>query len=107
MGKSNMSLSFNNGVWEFVSENRTILLTPAEISFLAHSLERSAWEAEISLEIDSNEDNIDFSEVTKDELVDACLDELESKWELGTLNNEPDYQCVVFDVAQENGWWRD
>jgi hypothetical protein len=44
--------------------------------------------------------------MSRDEFIDLCLDELESKWENMTLDNEPDYEGVVFDVANENGVWR-
>lgn len=96
-----------SAVYEFVTENRTILLTSVEISFLSHALEKNAWRAGIDFEIDSNEDNLDFGTMSREELIELCVDDLENRWECGYLNNEPDYQEVVFDMAQENGIWRD
>lgn len=96
--------------WKFINNEKPaheIFFSPEEISFIGHALERVGWKSNIDIEIDNNYDNIDFENMSRDEFMDLCMDELESKWECGMLNNEPDYQEIVFDVAQENGIWRD
>ena len=103
-----MTLTYNEqkAVWEFVSGEKKVELTCSELVFIRHQMERNAWSAGIEFEIDESEDNLIFDETTRDEFLDLCLDELESKWENDTLNNEPDYEGIVFDVANENGVWR-
>ena len=83
-----------------------VRMSHAEIGFVSHQLERNSWGYGIDMEIESNYDSLNFDSMTEAEFKKECIDDLESKWELGRLDNEPDYQCVVFDVAQENGIWR-
>lgn len=106
---TNMAFTWNmeQHVWEFANGTKIVKLTPAEVSFIDHALERNHWENEIDLEIDSNEDSLDFDEMPRDELLDLCMEELEDKWESGNLDNDPDYQSIVFEVAEDNGIWRD
>lgn len=94
--------------YAFVRDNgERILFTPTEINFISHELERNDWRCNIEMEIESNIDSLHFDNMTEEEFTQECMNELESKWELGRLDNDPDYQCVVFDIAQENGIWRD
>lgn len=67
----------------------------------------SDGEANIDTAIDDNDGSIDFCDVERDQFIELCMDEMESRWECGTMNNSPDYQEIVFDVALENGIWRD
>ena len=79
-----------------------------EISFISHWFERSGWQDGFDAEIDNNEESIDLTDMSRKELIELCMDELESKWENGTLDDYcPDYEGILFDVAQENGIWRD
>ena len=105
---SNMALTYNEkkAVYEFANGTRIVQLTPAEVSFISHALERNNWAYEIDMEIESNEECIDFSAISREEFHDLCLEELESRWGNGWLNCDPDYQCIVFDVAQEQKIWR-
>ena len=109
--KNNMSLEWvaDKACWRFFNGDapaREIFLSPAEISFIEHALEQNAWKAELEMEIDSNDDSLDFGEISKADFLDLCMDEMESKWECQTLFDNPDYQEIVFDVANENGIWR-
>lgn len=103
-----MKMKYNEqkAVWEFVHGNKKIELTCKEIGFIHHQMERNAWSEGIEYEINESEDNLIFDETTRDKFIGLCLDELESKWENMTLDNEPDYEGIVFDVANENGIWR-
>lgn len=92
--------------YRFVSGDRELFFSQAEICFIQHQMERNAWAIGIESEIDESEDNLIFNDTTREEFIEMCLDELEYKWENETLNNEPDYEGVVFDVANENGVWR-
>ena len=108
-GPADMTLKYNDieNVWEFFNGAETIRLSAVQISFLSHEFERHGWEYGIEDEIDLCSDSIDFSEISREEFVDMCMDEMQSKWEIGYLNTEPDYEQVVFGVAEENGIWRD
>ena len=101
-----MEYGWNGKFWVFKNGDKVVELTPVEVAFLEHAFERNTWEYEIEMEIDNEEDNINLDVMTREEFVNACIDDLESKYELGILENKPDYQCVVFDVAQEIGIWR-
>lgn len=104
-----MAFTWNmeQNVWEFANGTKIVKLTSEEVSFIEHALERNAWETGIEAEIDANDDYIVFDEMSRDDLVEACMDELESKWECETLSTDPDYEEIVFDVANENGMWRE
>lgn len=103
-----MTLTYNEqkAVWEFINGEKKLELTGSELGFISHQVERNGWADCIESEIDQDEDNLIFENMSRDEFIDLCLDELESKWENMTLDNEPDYEGVVFDVANENGVWR-
>lgn len=103
-----MTFTYNEKktVWELVNGKKKVELTWAELGFIHHQMERNAWSAGIEDEIEESEDNLIFEDTTRDEFIDMCLDELESRWENMTLNNDPDYEGIVFDVANENGVWR-
>ena len=106
--KKKMSLEWisEKALYRFSNGDREIFFTHAELSFIQHQMERSDWVVGIEEEIDESEDNLVFDDTTREQFVELCLDELESKWENYTLNNDPDYEGIVFDVANENGVWR-
>ena len=104
----NMALTYNEqkALWEFASGTKIVCFTANELAFIYHAVERNGWKSEIEEEIDVSEENLVFDNISREEFVGLCIDELESKWENMTLDNDPDYEGVVFDVANENGVWR-
>lgn len=107
-----MSLEWiaDKACWRFINRNnpaREVFFSPAEIGFIEHSLERNAWQSGIAEQVEYDEDNLDFSTITREEFIDMCDDELQNRWEICSDIGDPDYGGIVFDVAQENGIWRD
>lgn len=103
-----MKFDVNGTRYAFTRSNGEVVeFNPVEISFISHEIQKHHWRVELEYEVDSNIDNLDFSEMSKEELIDYCIDELERRWENDTLDAEPDYQEIIFDSAQENEIWRD
>ena len=107
--ENKMALTWNTekAIWEFTNDTRIVPLTANELSFIQHAVERNGWESGLDDAINDDEDNLDLDMMSRDELIELCMDELESKWECRTLDSDPDYAEILFDVAQENGIWRD
>ena len=78
-----------------------------EINFIEFELTKNNWRNGIDEQIDYDEENIDFTEHSREELIGWCVDEIESRWSNSLNFGEPDYGEILFDVAQENGVWRD
>lgn len=78
-----------------------------EVNFIEHELTKNNWRNGIDEQIDYDEENIDFTEHSRDELINWCVDELESKFENSYDFGEPDYAEILFDIAQDNGMWKE
>lgn len=104
-----MNMVMERNGYVFIKENGNhVRLSVCEISFILHWFERSGWRDGFDAEIDNNEDSIDLTDISRKELIELCMDDLEFRWENGTLNDYcPDYEGILFDIAQENGIWRD
>ena len=107
-GECDMEFVVNGARYLFTRDDGEVVeFNPVEISFIDHQLERHHWRVELDLEIDSNVECLNFSKMSRDELIDCCMEELEEKWKDNDLDSEPDYQEIVFNNAQENKMWRD
>ena len=96
------------GTFTFTRDNgEEVLFSYKEINFIEYELEKLSWRSGMEDQIEYDEDDIDFSEISKEEFLDLCMEDLESRAENMTLGNDIDYGGIVFDVAQENGMWRD
>ena len=110
---ANMSLTWDEQkrVYRFFNGNapaREIFMTAEEVNFIVQSRERERWGYDISDQIEYDEDNLDFSETTRNEFIDMCLEDIDARIEIyGVDNYEPDIEEIVFDVANDNGIWRD
>lgn len=87
---------------------REIWLTNEEAQFIAKALKRQQWRYDIENQIEYDEDNLDFSETSRNEFIDMCLEDIDARIEIyGVDNYEPNIEEIVFDVAQDNDIWRD
>ena len=97
----------NGTGYVFTRDNgEQIEFTPLEINFVFHAMERGYWRSNIENAIELYCECLDFDEIYEDEFIQYCLDELNSKWECGTLESDPDFEKLVIDLAHENGIWR-
>ena len=97
----------NGTGYVFTRDNgEQIEFTPVEIGFVFHEMERCYWRGNIENAIERCIEQFDFDKMDEDEFVQCCLDELESKWENDMLDDDPDFDEVVFEIAQDNGIWR-
>jgi len=102
-----MRFKRNNDGFEFTRKNGEVVkFDPMEIAFLSHECQKLHWHSELEKEIEQNSENIDFSEMTVNELIDYCIKDMDERWKNNTLEDEPDYEGIVFDGAQENNIWR-
>ncbi len=83
-----------------------IELTPSEVSFIYHGMERINWRGNIENAIELCEECFDFDAMDQQEFIQMCMDELESRWENLRIDDGVDYDELVFDMAQENKIWR-
>ena len=110
---NNMSMTYNEQkkVWRFLNSDapaREIFLTPEELEFIINSRKRERWYNDLHNQIIYDEDNLDFSTISKAEFISLCLDDIDSNVEIyGYDDYDPDAEDIVFSVAQENGMWRD
>ena len=109
---ANMSLTWDEQkrVYRFFNGNapaREIFMTAEEVNFIVESRKRERWRYDIENQIEYDEDNIDFSETTKEEFIALCFEEIDSNIEIYGDDWEPTIEDIVFDVANENGIWRD
>lgn len=88
------------------SDGSVITLAWNEMNCIEEYIRHRAWRSNLEDEIDDNEGNLDFSEISRDAFVDLCIDEMQSKYECCDLG-EPDYSGIVFGVAEDNDLWRD
>ena len=103
-----MKLTQTQTGYTFQKEDGTeVELTYREINFLDYELTKADWKNGIEDEIDEEEENIDFDIMNRDELIKLCMADLEEKYEDGMLDDAPDYESILFDVAQENGVWKE
>ena len=97
----------NGTGYVFTRDNgEQIELSPLEINFVFHEMERCYWRGNIENAIECSYECLDFDVMDEDEFIQCCLDELNSKWECGTLDADPDFDKIVLDIAKENGIWR-
>lgn len=87
-------------------DGEKVKFAPDEITFILHEIEKRQWEGSIYNAIDLADGCIDFDSMTEEEFKQYCMDELQSKYECQTLESNPDFDELVFDIAQENGMWR-
>lgn len=104
-----MKLTYDDlGNSTFTRDNgETVQLSINELGFIAHAIEKNKWRYGMIDQIEYDEDNLDFSEISKEKLIDLCMDDIEFRYEIYSLGNDIDYGGILFDVAQENGMWRD
>jgi hypothetical protein len=104
-----MQLKVNGNKYVFTRENGEVVeFNHLEIAFLAFEFRKMEWIVELECEIDSNIDNLDFSQMSREEFLEDCLETLKFRWECNTIgNNSIDYQEIVVDEAEDSGIWRD
>jgi len=55
-----------------------------------------------------DEDSLDFTgDISREDFIDLCMEDIESRREIYGADFEPDPADVVFDVAHDNEIWRD
>ena len=102
-----MEIHGENGKYIFTKQDGTqIDLEWIEVNFIEKWLRHDSWRAKIHDAIDADADSYDFSEISREEFVNLCVDEMQSKYEAYELG-EPDYSEIAFSVAKENEIWRD
>lgn len=109
---ANMSLTWDDQkrVYRFFNGNapaREIFMTAEEVNFIEQSRKRERWSYDIENQIEYDEENLDFSETTRKEFIDLCFEEIDSNIDIYGDDWEPTIEDIVFDVANENGIWRD
>lgn len=97
----------SRNAWRFEDGANCFWLTNEEAHFIANTLKRQQWRYKIENQIEYDKDNLDFSETTQEEFVDLCFEEIDSNIEIYGDDWEPTIEDIVFDVANENGIWRD
>ena len=92
--------------YEIVKDNAgSMALTWNEVmQFMKYFRERE-WRDCIKDTISNNEENLCFDEMTEDEFVGECIATLDDMY--SELKLDPDYDSVVFDVAEDNDVWRE
>lgn len=102
-----MELTYmENGYYQLNSENRTVLLTYGECKCIVDYFRRLGWRGMLNAAIDNDEDHYDFSKISREEFLDMCIEEIQWKYDAGTLH-EPEYDDIVFDMAEGNGVWKE
>ncbi len=97
-----------NGYMFTKEDGTTVGFTFDEIKFIQDELETELWRSKLEDQIDINSENLDYiSSISPDEFFDLCMGALVEKKALYGDDFVPDYEEVVFDVAQENGVWLD
>ena len=109
---NNMSMEWHDekSAWRFFNGDdpaREIWLTNEEANFIAMALKHDNWHYDIMNQCEYDEGNLDFSETTQEEFIGLCFEEIDSNIEIYGDDWEPDIEEIVFDVANENGIWRD
>ena len=109
----NMSMTYDEqkAVWRFFNGEapaKEIFLTHQEAKFIAMSLKRDKWRYDLMDQTEYDSDNIDFSgEISEEKFIDLCMEEIDCNVDLYGDDYEPDIEEIVFDVANDNGIWRD
>lgn len=90
-------------------DGSTLILNWDEMKAIESFLRHRSWTVEIINQMDFDEDNLDLNGTEdRQKFVDMCLDEITANLEIyGEDYYEPNIEQIVFDVAQENGLWRD
>ena len=90
-------------------EGTVLVLNWDEMKAIESFLRHRSWTAEIINQMEYDEDNLDFdSSEARQNFVNLCLEEIDSNLEIyGRDSYDPDIEQIVFDVAQNNGLWRD
>lgn len=103
-----MKFHINGNGYVFERNNgEMVKLSNIELGFLSHESEKIKWRNGILDGIDADIDNLCFTDVTMEELVEECMADIEDDWELDDGFCDPDYSEYVFDNAQIMGIWRD
>ena len=103
-----LQLKVNGNKYEFTRENGEVVeFNPIEINFITRQLERNKWLENIEFYIDSYKENFDFTEISREEFIDQCMDTLEDRWVSDTIGDNIDYQELVVDEASNAEIWRD
>lgn len=93
--------------WRFEDGANCFWMTHEEAQFVVNTLRRQKWRYKIMDQIEYDEDNLDFSETTREEFIDLCFEEIDSNIGIYGDDWEPTIEDIVFDVANENEIWRD
>lgn len=90
-------------------EGTMLVLNWDEMKAIESFLRHRSWTAEILNQMEYDEDNLDlFGSEDQQNFVNLCLEEIDSNLEIyGGDSYDPDIEQIVFDVAQNNGLWRD
>ena len=97
--------------YAFTQENgKVVAMTWKEYNFLQQEMEKNKFRNKIAEQVDfeEEEDNLDFSRLTKEEFIDMCMDDAMSKYECyGDSFEDIDPSDIVFDIAQEQAVWKE
>ena len=98
----------NNGDAILTRENGDrVNLSAEEIRTILDAMMEERWKYEIEDSIAKNDDWIDFKgDINSIRFAELCLDEARRLYEM-YCDEDIDMDEIVFDIAQENGMWRD
>ena len=98
----------DDGKYELRDDSGRLLnvLTHEECNCIAEYFRHSEWRGNLEEAIDEDEDQYDFSEISREEFLDMCIEDMQEKYECCSLG-EPDYADIVFGVAEDNGIWKE
>lgn len=82
------------------------LLTHEECVCIVDYFRHSEWRGNLEEAIDKDPDQYDFSNISRDEFLDLCIEEMQRQYENCSLG-EPDYSDIVFSTAEDNGVWKE
>lgn len=94
-----MTLTKDNG--------ETVTLSPQELSLIDEYRQTVLWRYGVEDQIAQDEDNLCFDRISKEEFIEMCLEDIISGFMSDNPYAEPEYDSVVFDMAQSEEMWRD
>ena len=88
-----------------------MVLELEEVNAIESYRRHERWKNDLQNQIDwENEDgNLDFSgEIDRDEFVRLCMEDIDENCEIygGEEYYSPDFEEIVFNIAEENDIWR-
>lgn len=89
-----------------MTDGTVVELGLAELGAISDFLRRAEWRSGIDDVIGMDEDDLDFEKMPEDEFIDACIDELQMRWECCELGNVC-YDDIVNEIANEYGLWKE